>query len=144
MDRGARGEGPAYDTVDIYHDATGQWSTARRSEARGQIASLVVGTRAIFAGGLNDSYRLGAVVDIYDAATGRWSTTALPSALLDAASPYPDAFAALSVAGQALFLRGSIIALYDPDTGDWSTTAIPASVTGFNEWVAAGDSVLLA
>ena len=39
------------DVVDLYHSATGTWSTARLSVARAYFAATTVGNVAIFAGG---------------------------------------------------------------------------------------------
>lgn len=66
--------------VDIFDNATGLWSTALLSVKREQIAVAVVGTKALFAGGLNNSGIGGQyvnVIDIYDAATNTWSTTTM-------------------------------------------------------------------
>ena len=41
------------DVVDLYDSGTGRWSTARLSQARGELSATSVGTVAIFAGGLN-------------------------------------------------------------------------------------------
>ena len=39
------------DVVDVYNDATGAWSTAQLSVARGYLAAASVGNVALFAGG---------------------------------------------------------------------------------------------
>ena len=62
--------------VDIYDDVNGTWSTALLSVKRERIAVGVVGTKIIFAGGMNNS-GYSNQVDIYDAATNTWSTALL-------------------------------------------------------------------
>ena len=42
---------PGSNAVDLYNGASGTWSTAQLSEARGQLAATSVGSVAIFAGG---------------------------------------------------------------------------------------------
>ncbi len=62
--------------VDIYDDATGTWSTALLSVKREQIAVAIVGSKVLFAGGLNNSGTGGQYsnrVDIYDAVANTWS-----------------------------------------------------------------------
>ena len=56
-------------TVDIYDDASGTWSTATLSVGRTSLAATTVGTKALFAGGY-----WATVVDVYDDSTGTWST----------------------------------------------------------------------
>ena len=47
--------GTYYNVVDIYNGATGAWSTAQLSVARGSLAAASVGNVALFAGGGNGS-----------------------------------------------------------------------------------------
>ena len=47
--------GNASNAVDLYNSATGTWSTAQLSVARGYLAAASVGNVALFAGGVNNS-----------------------------------------------------------------------------------------
>lgn len=70
------------DTVDVYDANADTWTTAQLSEARYGIATAVVGTKVILAGGcVRKSHRCDQSsdhVDIYDASTKRWRSTTLP------------------------------------------------------------------
>ena len=52
--------------VDIYDDATGQWSTATLAEARCSLAATTLGTQALFAGGCTVGNGKSDLVDLYD------------------------------------------------------------------------------
>ena len=73
--------------MDIYDAATGLWSTARLSEARWDLVATSVGTKAIFAGGLNTAGEYSATVDIFDVSTGNWTVAALSEARNSMAQP---------------------------------------------------------
>jgi hypothetical protein len=92
------------DRVDIYDSATGEWSTARLSQARAWLATAVVGSRVLFAGGSagpsSPQSRDSDVVDIYDAAMGQWSMARLSQARRE--------LIAAAVDGQALFAGGNV------------------------------------
>jgi hypothetical protein len=54
----------------------GQWSSATLSEGRQVGAVATVGSKVLFAGGVN-SIGPSAVVDVYDDATGQWTSASL-------------------------------------------------------------------
>ena len=58
--------------------ATNTWSVSTLSEARGDIATVVVNNKLYFAGG-SGGYSVSPVIDIYDGATGTWSVSNLAS-----------------------------------------------------------------
>jgi hypothetical protein len=103
--------------VDVYDSGTGAWSVASLSAAHRRPAVAVVGTQALFAGGLVGSVGLSDVVDIYDSVTGEWSTATLSEARQDAA---------VAVVGSQVLFAGGIIErvqhtaavdIYDSATG---------------------------
>ncbi len=65
--------------IDIYDSASGLWSIATLSQARSGLAAASVGSKVLFAGGINITATSN-VVDIYDDRTGLWSTTTLSQA----------------------------------------------------------------
>ncbi|MBN1676849.1 MAG: SUMF1/EgtB/PvdO family nonheme iron enzyme [Kiritimatiellae bacterium] len=69
------------DIVDVYDVATGMWRVELLSSARGDIAGIGVGHRALFAGGIfadgTGDAGHSAVVDIYDTETDAWSQNQL-------------------------------------------------------------------
>ena len=70
------------DTVDVYDATSDTWTTTQLSAARFGIATAVVGTKAILAGGcVRKSHRCDQSsdrVDIFDASTKSWHSTTLP------------------------------------------------------------------
>jgi hypothetical protein len=105
------------DTVDIYNDSTGQWSTALLSQPRvvGLQSATTVGTRAYFAGGTPAS----SVIDIYDAQTGAWTTDALST---------PRSSCATIAVGQTILFAGGypaagvptdLVEVFDAGTNTW-------------------------
>ena len=84
------------DSVDLYNSASGAWSTAQLSVARGILAATSVGNVAIFAGGLGNS--LSNAVDLYNSASGTWSTAQLSERRMG--------LAATSVGNVAIFAGG--------------------------------------
>src|SRR5205823_4849028 len=68
-------------TVDIYDTQTGTWSIALLSQPRSSLAAATVGTKILFAGGVNPYDATPSnVVDIFDTQTGIWSTAVLSQA----------------------------------------------------------------
>ncbi|KAJ1797606.1 hypothetical protein LPJ56_006949, partial [Coemansia sp. RSA 2599] len=62
------------DVVDIYNRSANAWSTARLSVGRSSIgAGSLAGRYALFAGGLDDSFKPMTIVDVFDTHTGEWS-----------------------------------------------------------------------
>ncbi len=115
------------DVVDIYDTSTGEWSTARLSVARWELAAASVGSRIFFGGG---SVVGGGsnVVDIYDTATGVWSTASLSVARRRLAAGSAD--------GRVFFAGGvpsgssnstTLVEIFDIATGEWSITQLSRS-----------------
>jgi len=105
--------------------ASAQWSKANLLEARWGLAATSVGTKALFAGGLNNSGLPSAFVDFYDASTGTWGLMQLsiPRGVL----------AATTVGTKAMFAGGGDdigvnprvrVDIYDDSTGTWSTAKL--------------------
>jgi hypothetical protein len=112
------------DTVDIYDESTGSWTTAKLSAARYDIAAVTVGDLAIFAGG-NSYYHRNAVADIYNGRTGQWSTAPLSqarSALISATVGHTVLFA-----GGDYNAYARTVDVFDVDAGTWSTSTLPTS-----------------
>jgi hypothetical protein len=97
--------------VDVYDTQTGQWSTATLSSARGDLTGVVVGTKAIFAGGSYENR-----FDVYDAATNTWSSGTIPASGV--------VNNGVAVGNKALFTDGTTAYLYDPTSGAWTTHSI--------------------
>lgn len=122
------------DVVDVYDSALGEpddpmaWSMATLSAARGQMAATTVGTRALFAGGINAVSAL-ATVDIFDDSTGTWSTASLSQARS------LEQHAAAATGGRAYFAGGAInlvptlsdrVDVFDSATDTWTTLTLSA------------------
>lgn len=122
----------ASDVVDIYDSAMGEpwesaaWSTAQLSVARGQMAAATVGTRALFAGGIDTTSPLAAV-DIYDDAPGTWSTATLSQAR------HLEQYAGATAGGRVFFGGGAVdptpilsdvVDVFDSATDTWSTLTL--------------------
>lgn len=90
--------------VDIYHTATGQWTSAILSQATASVYSAVVGTTAFFL----DDFK--GDIDLYDAATGAWSRATLPAT-------GPGALVA--VAGKLAVFTSTAVNVFDPSIGRW-------------------------
>ena len=123
------GDGPSTksNAVDIYDGATGQWSTAKLSVPRSEVAGAGVGNYAIFAGGIYYSKKTRGglysnAVDIYNNSTGRWTTAKLSSARV--------VISAATVGTKAVFIgpsfsnRGNAVDVFDSVTGRWSHTTL--------------------
>ena len=76
-----------------------QWSSQALWAARQGPAAVVVGNKALFAGGSTGPATMSAVVDIYDGTTGIWSKTDLSVGRRD--------LAATAVGSLALFAGGA-------------------------------------
>ena len=104
--------------------ALAQWSSATLSQARANITTTNVGTKAFFAGGyLLTTYTSSDQVDIYDDSTGQWTTTKLsqPRFRLSAASLGKKAFFA---GGVALGNITDRVDIYDDSTRQWTTAQL--------------------
>lgn len=117
--------------VDIYDVGSGTWSTATLSEARGGMASAVLGTKAYFAGGYKGNGAVSDRVDIYDASTNTWT-----QATLSAARAF---YGGGTAAGTKVFFAGgqladetatTLVDVYDTTTDTWSTADLSAARYG--------------
>jgi hypothetical protein len=54
-----------------------QWSTDQLTEARWGLGAAAVGSKAIFAGGINNNGLPTDTIDIYDTSTGQWAVANL-------------------------------------------------------------------
>lgn len=114
------------DTVDIYDDTDGSWSTAQLSSNRSKIGAATAGTKALFAGGGSSGSTYWDVVDIYDDADGSWSTGALSQAR--------EYITGISVGNKALFAGGryydsgtvysDVVDIYDATSDTWSAATL--------------------
>ena len=107
-----------YDTVDIYNNTTGVWSTASLTEARAKCGAATDGTRAYFAGGAYANI-VSDVVDIYDSATATWTSETLS---------FPRVAPSATALGDAILFAGGftntgtssdIVDILDAGTGVW-------------------------
>jgi hypothetical protein len=117
-------QGTAWPVPSLAQSAvSSRWATAMLSQPRAGLAGVVVGSKALFAGGESDA------VDIYDSASGRWATAMLSEARMQAA--------AVTVGTQAVFAGGvdgvaqhglpttlDTVDIYDDRTGRWSTASL--------------------
>jgi hypothetical protein len=108
--------------VDIYDYGTGQWATAKLSQARCSLVGVTAGTKALFAGGYYEGYTWSNIIDIYDAETDTWSKTYLPQA--------GHGMAAVALGNKVLFAsgtgQGAFVDIYDVETGTWHRDSISA------------------
>ena len=77
---GGSGSSGVSAVVDIYDNVLNIWSSASLSVARCLLAGAAVGSKAIWAGGLNNAGAAVNAIDIYDLATKLWTTSALHTA----------------------------------------------------------------
>jgi len=118
-----------YDTVDIYDDFTGLWSTATLSQARKYVAAVSVGAHAYFAGG-GFASNVSDVVDVYDADTATWTSMTL--------SVPRERTAAAAVGNTVLFAGGFLpggvttaaVDVLDDTTQTWGPTESLSAGTG--------------
>jgi hypothetical protein len=77
----------ATNTVDIFNNTTGAWSTASLTEPRYGLSANTAGNKIYFAGGGgNYPSTLSKTIDIFDASTNSWSTSQLQEAKRDHAA----------------------------------------------------------
>ena len=150
---GGEGAGGAHsDTVDIYDDSTGLWTTSNLSLARRDIAAVTLGSKAIFAGGLILPFGSTDVVDIYDSLTDTWTTDVLSisRALLGGASVGHEALFAGGI-DLTTFTAIDVVDIYDDAIGTPycspatpNSTGLSASITaqGFPGSAAQGYALL--
>ena len=121
------------DMIDIFNAKTRRWSTAKLSAPRSEISAVTVGTKVIFAGGVNQEGNQFDAVDIYDTQTGGMTSEKLTRGGVIQATALND---------QALFAAGNRLNVYDAKTSVWSL----AEMSNFYEPVmrsVAGKAVLL-
>jgi len=117
------------DTVDIYDIRTGQWSTARLSQARSSLAGAALGNMIFFAGGYDDQNAMSpsSRVDIYHVDSDRWTTANLSQArarVAGAAAGNQVLFAS----GDDIYVGGStVVDIFDITTNSWNTSQISES-----------------
>ena len=117
--------------INIYDRITHTWSVSQASLARSGVASVAVGNKVFFAGGVDfdeinyDVYDPVSVVDIYDISTNSWSTANLSEA---------RGCCKAVVSGNKIFFAGGLKAnnilsdkvdIYDIQTNSWSSTQLP-------------------
>jgi hypothetical protein len=114
----SRGTSTVSAVVDIYDDATGQWSSASLSPGRRAMRTAVARNKVLFAGGSTATWGPPGsgpgtgTVDAYDSATGSWSTTSLPQG---------EIVAVVGIAGpRVVFVGSRAVHVYD-------TAAAPVS-----------------
>ena len=129
-------------TVDVYNAATGIWSTASLSQARGGAAATSTGEVAYFGGGYASGGTESDRVNVYDARTDSWSTASLSQARVG--------LAAASAGGKVLFAGGwtgfdyvNRVDILDTTTGVWSTAAL-SQKRAYLAGASVGDRVLFA
>jgi EGF-like domain len=118
-----------YSTVDIYNATAGQWKVDATglSQARGKAANAVLGSVAMFAGGMPSGSAASAVVDIYNITTGVpvWTTATLSLARASLAG---------AASGNQFFFAGgndvngnpsSVIDIYNVSTSLWYIASLP-------------------
>ena len=136
------------DSVDVYDALSDTWTTAQLSAPRYGIATAVVGTKAILAGGcIRESHRCDQSsdhVDIYDASTKRWRSTTLPQ---------PRYYlGAVTVGSEALFYGetdpyncnpSDSVDIYNVTTDTWTSAELSVARCGIAV-IAVGSKVIFA
>ena len=139
------------DIVDIYHEPSRTWSTAKLSQPRQDLTGLAVGNLLLFAGGwYNDEDEVihnSDVVDIFDTETGTWLA---PTKLTEARA---HVFAASTRSGLGFFAGGNAgfysqvyysdrIDVYNSTTRSWEKTLkLPQARASFSGGCAQGTCV---
>ena len=130
-------------TVDIYDDSDGTWSTATLSKGRHTLAAASTASRAFFGGGEYGN-QVSDVVDIYDVGTGGWFTTTL--------SQGRSQLSAAAVDDRVLFAGGFVVGggatatvdIFDGSAGIWGPTAALSFARGGMGATAVGSKALFA
>jgi hypothetical protein len=126
---------------------TGQWSTAKLSQARSGISAAVVGGTLYLAGGSTGSsgsdQQPSAAVDIYDASSGAWKTAQL-SVPRESAVPVVVGGRYVIFAGgytptsEVTVSPGGAVDVIDTQTGVWMTDQVPTGELFDGQGVAVG------
>lgn len=121
---GSAAWGPFTDRVDVYDSITGNWtSITPLSHARYHMASAVVGSKVLFAGGLDSSVEYDAV-DIYDFTNPEspvHSTSVLPVSVRHGMCSAVVGTRAIFAGGYNLSHDLPEVVVYDSATSSWST-----------------------
>ena len=118
-----------FSVVDIYDDASDTWSQANLSQARsvGDIASISIGSLAIFPGGqIAAPDPMTTVVDIYDAQSNTWSAGNLSvprSGSAVAGLGNHVLFAGGALTGAPTSTVSNVVDRYNVGTGRWDVVA---------------------
>lgn len=150
---GGGGIGWVSDVVDVYDASLGApndplaWSVGTQlSTPRSHTSAVMVGDRAIFAGGAGASGTPFATVDIYDDLSQTWSTATLSVARL-------VGNASTVVGDRAYFAGGHFSASGGPNMSDaldvyhaqgdhWTSTVLPSGPRGYVGVTAVGNTVI--
>ncbi len=156
---GVTSSGGYSSTIDVYDNATNQWTTASLAQPRANLVSTTTGTKVFFAGGRTGSTSFSDVIDIFDGTS--WSSATLSAArqLIGATSVGTKAYfvgttsmdiydgatntrtvvslpvsmlsAGVTSLGTSVYVRsGSAVYVYDTNLGSWTTQALSPSNSG--------------
>ncbi len=111
--------------VDIFDISLNKWTTAELSQARGGMATAVLGNKIFFAGG-NQSSR----VDIYDAGTNTWLTAELSSGGSEITGAAVGSKVVFAGGIRGSFNYSDVVDIYDAVTNTWSTASLTDQAVG--------------
>lgn len=126
---GGTGVGGSFDTIDVYDDSTGLWSTASLTEKRFGMGAAVVGTRAYFGGGSGGGGVATGIVEIYDASIGvpsnslAWSTMMLPHPRFQLGAAAVGSLVLFAGGLESGFVISDMVDILNTGTGQWSSSA---------------------
>ncbi len=129
LTRATAGGPVVYNVVDVYNSATGAWSTAQLSVARGYLAAASVGNVALFAGGY------GANGGLLCRQGGGWRCSWLRGVdclrvLQCCGSVCPAAASSLTRATADVAVFYNVVDVYNSATGAWSTAQLSVAREG--------------
>jgi len=107
----------------------GQWTYTDLSAPKAYMGAISLGSKAYFAGGMNNS-GLKSTVEIYDALTGEWDTTQHLSVARDLMTATTCGSKIFFAGGVDFFSSGNVFAtvdIYDTLTKQWSDTLLSAA-----------------
>ena len=131
------GGGIPSDVVDIYNNATGQWSTSSLPQATGNLTAIVIGQKVLYFQ-LYSGYGSAPTIYVFDSVTRTWSTTQLP-----ARTTNYNYVQGISAGDHAVFTDGTTAYIYDPSEDRWSTHVLPVAKSSLS-LVSSGGVVLFA
>ena len=117
-------------TVDIYNTKTGKWTVDHLSLARMGIAASVVGDLAIFAGGMDSTFKTLNRIDIYNFKTKTWSIASLSKARVYANAVTVGSKVIIAGGVTGLNMPTNRVDIYDTSTGKWTTSTLSVSRSG--------------